>query len=311
MLVTITEIAELSDASACSFVAATSLGSYISSDSGLTWRPLETSQAIPTFAIGALRTQDDTEVLFAGNGGGLTRSLDSSRSWQLVLVSSPVTAMAMGVNRSGTPITLIGTESDGIFRSTDIGDRWLAASPGLLDFEVLVVQMSPNFSVDNTVFTGTASGLYRSRNGGEAWRPILLPEEECPVQCIAFHPQYDDVPMVWAGTEATGLLVSVDGGTNWAIDKTLGRVGVSSIVVSRHNPALILVATDKGIYRSLNTGESWSLAERSEDVICLRIFGQSEEILLAGRIEQGILRSSDSGETWEAAKILPIDSSTD
>jgi len=311
MHVTVTEIGTLSSGSAAAFIAATSLGPYSSSDAGLIWRRLGMMPSAATFTIGSCSTPGGT-VLFAGHGGGLIRSLDSGRSWQSMLASSPVTAIAIDRDRSDEPIALIGTASDGIFRSTDGGAQWSGASPGLLDFEILALQLSPTFTTDNTVLAATGSGLYRSRNGGQAWRPMHLPEDECAVLCVAFHSAFDAVPTMWAGTEASGLARSVDGGTTWTFDQMLNRQGVTAVAASGHNPALILIAADSGIHRSLDRGESWTLINPLSDVLCLEIAEQGTgEMLLAGHAKDGILRSMDLGTTWKPAAISPRKLSTD
>lgn len=312
MHVTVTEIATLSAGSVAAFIAATSLGPYSSSDSGLTWQPLGMLPGAATFTIGSCSTPGGHNVLFAGHGGGLIRSLDSGRSWQSMLASSPVTAIAMDRDRSDETIALIGTASDGIFRSTDGGAQWSGASPGLLDLEILALQLSPTFTTDNTVLAATGSGLYRSRNGGQAWRPMHLPEDECAVLCVAFHPAFDAVPTMWAGTETSGLARSVDGGITWAFDQTHGQQGVTAITVSGHNPALMFIAADDGIHRSLDRGESWTLINPVSDVLCLEISNQGTgEMLLAGHANDGILRSMDSGATWKPTAIYPRNLCTD
>ncbi len=305
MQLTITELMEVECDRSPYLMAATSLGPFVSADAGMTWQPLGTLQNTVTFTIGACAKPDGGEMVFAGTVGGLIGSLDRGCSWQSLLTSSPVTVMATGRDRHGEMVSLIGTESDGCFRSTNLGETWSSASPGLLDYEILALQLSPTFARDNTVLAGTASGLYRSRNGGLAWRPLRLPEDDCPVVSVAFHPRFDNCPLLWAGTEVSGLLRSSDGGTTWTIDQHIGRQGVSSIVVSKNNPASIFIAADDGIYRSENMGESWTLVNPMQDVLCLKISDRYErEFLLAGLANNGVMRSIDSGTTWEPAEIV-------
>jgi len=61
---------------------------------------------------------------------------------------------------------LAGTTEDGIFRSADPGSYWTAQNFDLLDLNVLCLVISPNFARDETLYTGTDSGIFRSTKGG-------------------------------------------------------------------------------------------------------------------------------------------------
>ena len=62
-------------------------------------------------------------------------------------------------------ILLLGTNEDGVLRSADQGRTWASWNFGLVDFNVLCLAISPAFDRDETVFAGTGSGLFLSRDG--------------------------------------------------------------------------------------------------------------------------------------------------
>ena len=84
-----------------------------------------------------------------------------------------------------TAFCLAGTLEDGVFSSTDRGGRWGAWNFGLFDLNVLCLALSPTWTRDETVYAGTETGLYRSTNGGRAWRHSGFPSELAPALCIA------------------------------------------------------------------------------------------------------------------------------
>jgi photosystem II stability/assembly factor-like uncharacterized protein len=304
MDVAITDIAALSrDCEPC-LIAASPDGIFLSNDAAQTWEPLDSWRHGPTFALGVFPTGNGIAGLLAGTPVGVMRSLDAGCSWEPVLSSSPVTTVAIETHPLNEPVVLVGTESDGILRSMDSGTHWSEANPGILDYEILCLAMSPNFSIDHTAIAGTASGLYRSRNGGQAWRPLSLGVNDFAVSCVSFDPGYGSSGCVWAGTEVTGLLHSRDGGATWTADTKLCPSGISAIAISQQNPALIYIASGAGMYRSIDAGASWTLISQLINVLCLTIVDTGGgELVLAGTSNDGILRSEDSGMTWNPTAI--------
>ena len=153
-------------------LAATPAGLRCSTDDGRTWRVVgrvvvpssEVVVASPAFTADAL--------LLAGTADGLLRSQDAGQTWQLALVGSRVLSIAFSPAFDQDGLVLVGTEQDGVLRSSDRGRTWTSGNPGLLDLTVLGLACSPAFEVDHTVFAATSSGLFRSPNGGRAWRAV-------------------------------------------------------------------------------------------------------------------------------------------
>ena len=97
--------------------------------------------------------------------------------------------------------------------------------------------MSPEFGQDHIAFAATASGLYRTRNGGKSWRELDLEFEGPGVQCLAISQDFAVDRLVLAGTEARGLLISRDGGGQWEEVPELARAGVTAVAFTpSHGP---------------------------------------------------------------------------
>jgi hypothetical protein len=74
----------------------------------------------------------------------------------------------------------------------------------VLDLTVLALSLSPQFATDRLGFAGTASGLYRTRNGARSWRAVETDVPE-PLSSARDLAELRRGPPILAGTEADGL----------------------------------------------------------------------------------------------------------
>jgi len=288
-----------------SLLLATSTGLFQSADGGASWRAMPLPGELPVYAVGTLTVMDEP-VLLAGVADGVLRSADHGVTWQATLESSAVTAMVTAITPENHPLVLAGTAEDGVFRSADAGATWEAASPGLLDLEITSLAVSPAFPRDPTILAGTASGVFRSRNGGKAWRPLLLPDADdaaLVVQCVAVQPgEMPEDSTLWAGGEAAGLWFSQDDGATWQLDTGHDAgTDVTALAVMTGTPGLVFAATQNGLFR--RGADAWQRVHDAGDILCLACLEwNGRDVLLAGSDGYGILRSLYHGHSWEIAR---------
>jgi photosystem II stability/assembly factor-like uncharacterized protein len=126
-----------------------------------------------------------------------------------------------------------------------------------------------------TYYAGAASGgIWKTEDGGINWRPLFDDQDVHAVGAMAVAPS--DPQIVWAGTGephirsnvtiGDGVYRSTDGGEHWqhmGLDAT-GRI--SRIVIHPTNPDIVYAASvghahapqpERGIYRTLDGGETW------------------------------------------------------
>jgi hypothetical protein len=133
--------------------------------------------------------------------------MSGCQSTVLVLAADP------DVVNSG--VLLAGTEGEGILRSTDRGGYWFPCNYGLRNYMILSLAWAPSappkqWPRREVVFATTEEGIYRSPNGGRAWKRADCPD--AVYQIVAVSPHYHQDGLVLAGAEEDGLWRSSDGG---------------------------------------------------------------------------------------------------
>lgn len=131
---------------------------------------VKTSRALNVTAI--LVDPYEPDTVYAATLAGLYKTTDAAKTWKRIGESLPdqmIISMLLDRSKKGV-LYIVGR--DGIHRSEDGGMTWKALNHGLATTNVRTIAQSP--SDPNVFYAGTnGSGLYRSRNGGEAW--IAMP----------------------------------------------------------------------------------------------------------------------------------------
>jgi photosystem II stability/assembly factor-like uncharacterized protein len=232
--------------------------------------------------------------LLAGGVEGLARSPDGGLTWQLAKTQDATRFAAIVTSPRFLEDTtaLAATASDGILRSTDAGLTWTPVNFGLQDFEMTSLAWGP----DDNVLAGTVGGIYRSPNGGRAWR-TTAGSEELPIAALAYLP--DNI--VLAALEEGGLLRSTDGGVHWSAFGSLPQDILAAALQVTPAGSLLLGTFSHGLLRSVDGGQTW--AQVADEVILSLTVGP--ETLYAG-MDHGLLTSLNDGATWQPVSSPPL-----
>lgn len=233
-----------------SLYAARASGLYRSRDGGKCW---DDALAPETFTVTAVTT--DGQTVIAGANGVILRSDDDGEHWEVIGLAAPpphVVALALSPNFREDGIALAGSAQDGVLLSDDRGATWVAWNFGLVDLNIYALALSPNFNTDRTVFVGTESGVFRSRNGGRSWHELAFPMDAAPVLSLAATPQ-----LIYAGTEKSGLFTSGDSGTSWEVCGVYDGSAVNAIVPRGETSETLILLEDRLLVSS--TDQSWAL----------------------------------------------------
>jgi len=267
-----------------------------STDEGDTWDRLEGMVSHVTFSI---YTAADT--MFVGRQGDILRSYDAGETFdvlELPIAFSIVNAYDFA--RLGSNL-YVGTSSDGIYMSTDLGDTWAPAQDGMGLKDVESIQ-----AVGSTLVAGTHyCGVYRSEDAGASWQKA----NEGLLAGAAVLEMLTDGDTVYAGTR-DGLYRTKDDGDTWT--KLTGGDDYAEYGwvwgIAIQDGQLFMSATYDHFHARLfrRDGETWTRVDAGlpEDIAFIFGLTTSGDNLLAGT-DQGLYYSTDLGESWHPAIISP------
>lgn len=156
---------------------------------------------------------------------------------------------------------------------------------------------------DMVVYAGTASGVYKTDNGGESWSPIHegMPEEL--VSALAISPA--DPSTVFAGTAEGKVFRSVDAGQHWAALPIPENPGIRAFAITSQ---IIYAGTERGLFEGHDGGEIWEAASSPLPAARVDFLTLTPEGLVFAGIESS-LYVSWNGKKWRNVKnaFNPVD----
>jgi photosystem II stability/assembly factor-like uncharacterized protein len=206
-------------------------------------------------------------------------------------------------NQSGGTSLFAGTDSGGIYLSTNHGSTWKAINEGLTHlFDVYALASIPDGSGRIYLYAGIlGGGICASYDNGRNW--------------IIVHNGLTNLYDVWAlavidselfaGMFGGGVYRSTDYGTYWSsMNNGLTNANVLSLAVSPNDTGgtTIFAGTfGGGVFRSTNNGKSWNAVNdglANLYPIALAVDGTD---LYAGTWNGGVFLSTDNGTSWSPA----------
>ena len=192
--------------------------------------------------------------------------------------------------------TTVYTGGSEVFKSTDSGGTWAAATKGLVG-GVFVLAASP--TNPSTLFAGVSGGVFRSTDGGGTWVPV---KASGSVFSLAVDPKNPSI--VYAGTLGGGILKSTDSGSTWAAANSgLTNLSTYALAIDPVNSSTLYVGTAGGVFKSTNSGATWVAAITgltNLSVVALAVDPVNPATVYAGT-GGGVFKSANSGATWTVA----------
>lgn len=270
-------------------------GIFRSSDSGATWKSLNSGLVITEIEYLASNpttwkwllagTQDNGTIIFSGgptwahsadgDGGDcgvnqltptvvyhsfydvtLERSSDQGVHWIGLKPPAMKSLFYPPVEVFGATVA-IGGQSLAVTRSG--ADPWTSVSLGLGAGELATAMRDIDA---NTILVGTNQGkMLRVAWSGSAWATtVLTAPADRYVSCIAVDPS--NPQRFWVTLSQLGgpsVFRSDDGGSSWVnCTHNLPAIPMNAIVVDPANFQRVWVAADVGVYQTLDLGASWS-----------------------------------------------------
>jgi photosystem II stability/assembly factor-like uncharacterized protein len=177
-----------------------------------------------------------------------------------------------------------------------------------------------------------AGGVWKTTNNGVTWRPLLDDKRVASMGALAIAPS--DTNQVWAGTgeqnsrypiePGGGVFKSTDGGNSWKLMGLEKTQHIGRIVVHPTNPSIVYVAAmgalygpnaERGLYKTLDGGQTWTLSKFIDDktgFVDVAMDPRNPNVLYAAAYQRrrtpymlesggrgsGLWKTTDAGATW-------------
>ena len=223
----------------------------------------------------------DVQVYPRFFSGEEAKTLPERWQWTYPIVFSPVDP------------NVLFTCSQHVWKTTNEGQSW--------------EQISPDLTYNDSTTLGVSGGVItRDMNGPEIYGTVF-----------ALAPSYQDVNIIWAGSDDGLIHITKDGGKNWLniTPKDMPKnTRVSIIEASRFNVGTAYIAAKRYqmddrtpyIWKTTDFGKTWKkiiTGIRADDYVHAVREDITREGLLYAGTEHGVWVSYNAGDNWESLSL--------
>ena len=208
-------------------------------------------------------------------------------------------------------VVYVGTESGGVYKSTDKGVTWAHASAGLSSEETYSLAVDVFHS--GTLYAATGDGVYKTTNGGDNWTALGSAGPGHLVSRLFVTPSNPAIVYASDGEVISG---NGAGATRYEIKSVHRLTYIHPLAADPANPMTVyatvsrpndIIAHDgwhgNGLYRSDDGGKSWTQLN-SLMVDVMSFTSRSPATIYAGT-ETGVVKTTDNWKTWVKCKSAP------
>lgn len=220
---------------------------------------------IRSLAVGRL----NPKIAFAGTNSAIYKTEDGAKTWQEVFrVSGSLRKVNFLVFESENSKIIYAATDNGLYASTDEGKNWKNIFQGIGNLENICLNLA---LCENKIYLATRKGLFFSFNKGKTWQRASGTIGQLEISCVALNGNE-----IYLATPE-GLYKSQDNAKSWEkifalsipqateaaqefdfeIDSELKVSSIRFIAASPDEPEKIYLATNRGIFFSLDSGLTW------------------------------------------------------
>ncbi len=289
---------------------------YRLGDDGSIWNLINSSEAFQ----GLWQMAEGNNTLYVVSETEIRTSVDRGETWKVLGARPEGHLIGIVITEKVLYLGLVG----GVFRSVDAGKSWASLNDGLADRKVRSLT-----AVENTLFVGTDSGLYRLDSEGWKQLPIAGKTENVRALTSSEHRLYvivgeevknqvtsELMSMLTTRKASLSLYRSTDLGDSWqaiAPEKILPvkTSGVtfgtsdtkteptSSIKMVARQESLLILDSGRSYYSS-DAGETWTVLYSSHsDMDKPPVVVMLDEKTFYSGGQDGIQLTTNAGQTWE------------
>lgn len=195
----------------------------------------------------------------------------------------------ISMTKSGNSV-FAGSESGGIYLSTDKGIIWSPVNNGLTSNEIHTICSS-----SGKVYSGSNTGVFMTSNNGTSWTKISTSAVGSTIFAVTV---YDN--KIFA-TSAKGVFVTTNGGTDWNNVSN----GISGYIycLTNFNNTVYAGSSSSGVFKTTNDGLSWTQISTGlpSGKAVRTVFCENDKIYAAVYNSGGVYYLPSGGNTWIAA----------
>ena len=215
------------------------------------------------------------------------------------------------------------------------GLKFRSVGPAFMSGRIADIAISPDNENEWYVAVGSG-GVWKTVNAGTTWQPLTDNQSFYSTGSITIDP--NNTNTIWLGTGENvggrhvgvgkGVFLSLDGGKTWKNKGLNKSEHISKIIVNKKNSNNVFVASqgplwssggDRGLYKSIDGGESWSLVlsvnkwtgvtdvvvdPRDENIMYAATWQRHRNVAayMGGGPGTKLFKSTDGGDSWRQLK---------
>ncbi len=199
------------------------------------------------------------------------------------------------------PKVLYVATHHGLIRGVGRDDTWSWALVGDYRADFMGFSMHPDgkvfFASGHKVPDAPLMGVARSDDGGFFWKIIAL-RGTVDFHAMAISRANPSILYAWYYGDKR-FYKSTDEGRSWSNPKAQGLSNVIALATDPNDEQVVWAATQRGLYRSTDGGESFELMSfGGTPVITVAADPHTPQVLYVS-LESGLQKSTDGGHSWE------------
>lgn len=255
----------------------------------------------------AIDPSDNGALYFASVDDGLMFTYDGAQNWQVATSLGRININEVAVDYHDKCV-IFAASANRLMRSNDCSRTW-SQSYYDNDTSVMVTSLLTDHHNANFVYLGTSRGdILRSGDNGNSWQAVKRFDDS--IKKIVMSPR--DSRIMFVATEKSGLFRTVDGGTTWEnLSQALAEFKIGSqfrdLVVSLEDPSVTYLATDYGLFKSVDSGDHWTrinlLTPDKQTIINALAINPNDSQQVYYVTDTTFYRSIDGGVNWSTKKL--------
>jgi photosystem II stability/assembly factor-like uncharacterized protein len=186
--------------------------------------------------------------------------------------------------------------------------EWKERGPNNVPGRTRGLIVDPDDPAKNTWYAGSVGGgVWKTTDGGINWILITPDLPNLATTVLAMAESNHDIIYLGTGEgfgnldgiSGSGMFKSTDRGQNWFYLSSTSNFGdINRAIVDPANADVVVVATNSGIYRTVNGGTSWAKVSARTPIQDLKSTPGNFLVQYATQNGVGVIKSTDGGQNW-------------